>query len=58
MLAGERVSTAMAVASPPKERISRSTVLMVDCGELGSGGNGLVEAASDVLFAATTTGRG
>ena len=35
-----RVSTAIAVASPPASRISRSTVLMVDCWEFGSGGNG------------------
>ena len=49
------MSTATAVASPPTSRISRSTVLIVDCGELGSGGNGFALEASEVLFAATTT---
>lgn len=48
------VSTAMAVASPPASLISRSTVLIVDCWEFGSGGNGSKEA-SLVDFAATTT---
>lgn len=41
---------------PPFSRISRSTVEMVDAEELGSGGKGEQEEASDVLFAATTTG--
>lgn len=51
----------MAVAVPPpppgigSSLISRSTVLMVECLELGSGGNGLVCCAFDVDFAATTT---
>lgn len=43
------------MASPPASLISRSTVLMVDCGELGFGGNGTVLLASEVVFAATTT---
>lgn len=54
-LSNSRVSTASAVAVPPASLISRSTVLMVDCGELGSGGNGDAVAASLVVFAATTT---
>ncbi len=45
----------MAVARPPASRISRSTVLMVDCCELGSGGKGFVMDASLVDFAAMTT---
>lgn len=49
------MSAAIAVASPPASLISRSTVLMVDCGELGCGGNGTVLLASEVVFAATTT---
>jgi hypothetical protein len=56
MLPGSRVSTAMAVACPPASLISRSTVLIVDCGEFGAGGNGFVAYASEVDFAATTTG--
>lgn len=55
MLSKSRVSTWMAETSPPASRISRATVLMVDCGELGSGGKGDALEASDVLFAATTT---
>jgi hypothetical protein len=47
----------MAVASPPAERISRSTVDMVDAGEFGSGGKGVVVEASEVDFAATMTVR-
>jgi len=50
-----RVSTAIEIASPPASLISRSTVLMVDCGEFGSGGNGCVLLASDVVLAATAT---
>jgi len=50
-----RVSTAMEIALPPTSLISRSTVLMVDCGEFGSGGNGRVLLASDVVLAATAT---
>lgn len=45
-----RVSTGSATESPPASRISRSTVLMVDCGELGSGGNRVVFAASEVVL--------
>ena len=48
----------MAIASPPASVISRQTVLMVECGELGSGGNGVILAALEVLFAETTTGLG
>ena len=36
--------------------ISRSTVLMVEEGELGSGGKGVVLDASEVVFAASITG--
>lgn len=50
------MSTGMATAEPPASRISRATVEIVDEGELGSGGKGRVRDASDVLFAATTTG--
>jgi len=49
------VSTGSAVAVPPASLISLSTVLMVDCGELGSGGKGDAVAASLVDFAATMT---
>jgi hypothetical protein len=45
----------MAVAVPPEDRISRSTVEMVDCCELGSGGKGCALEASEVDLAATTT---
>ena len=41
-LSKSRVSIWMALASPPASRISRATVLMVDCGEFGSGGNGAI----------------
>jgi hypothetical protein len=58
MLASERVSTGMAVAVPPAERISRATVDMVEAEELGSGGKGWVRAASEVDFADTTTAWG
>lgn len=57
MLSGSLVSTEMAVACPPASLISRSTVLIVDCWEFGSGGNGFVAYASEVDFAATTTRR-
>lgn len=46
----------MAVASPPDSWISRATVEMVELGELGSGGNGAVSYALEVVFADTTTG--
>lgn len=36
--------------------ISRSTVLIVEEGELGSGGKGVVLDASEVVFAASITG--
>lgn len=49
------MSTAIAVASPPASTISRATVLIVEYVELGSGGNGKVLLASEVVFAATTT---
>lgn len=45
----------MAVASPPASRISRSTVLMVEEAELGSGGNVERSEAFEVVLAATTT---
>jgi hypothetical protein len=48
----------MAVASPPARVISRATVVMVDCGELGCGGKGesLARSGSGVVdLAATTT---
>jgi hypothetical protein len=48
----------MAVASPPARVISRATVVMVERGELGSGGKGdiLARSASGVMdLAATTT---
>ena len=54
-LSKSRVSTGSAVAVPPASLISLSTVLMVDCGELGSGGKGDAVAASLVDFAATMT---
>lgn len=50
-----RVSTGIAVAVPPTSWISRSTVLIVDAEELGSGGKGAVLDAFPVLLAATTT---
>ena len=49
------VSTAIATASPPASRISRSTVLIVDWEEFGSGGKGDVLLASEVVLAETTT---
>ena len=55
MLVKSRVSTVMAVASPPDSWISRQTVEMVDAEEFGSGGKGEHLEASDVDFAATTT---
>lgn len=55
MLAKSRTSTATAVASFPASLISRSTVLIVDMDEFGSGGKGTVLDASLVDFAATTT---
>lgn len=59
MLETSRVSTLMAVACPPASRISRVTVLIVDCGEFGSGGKGVPAwYASLVDLAATTTGGG
>jgi hypothetical protein len=45
----------MAVASPPASWISRTTVLIVDCEEFGSGGNGDALDASETVLAATTT---
>ena len=55
-LSGSRVSTRIAVAAPPDSRTSRSTVLMVDWGEFGSGGKGWDGLyASLVVLAATTT---
>ena len=51
----DRTSTAIAVALAPASIISLSTVLMVDCAELGSGGNGDTFEASEEVFAATTT---
>jgi hypothetical protein len=45
----------MDAAWPPASRISRSTVLMVEDGEFGSGGNGVVLLASEVVFAASIT---
>lgn len=41
-LAKSRTSTAKAAASPPASLISRSTVLMVDWGELGPGGKAVL----------------
>jgi hypothetical protein len=54
-LAGSRVSTGMAAASPPASLISRSTVLMVDCWEFGFGGHGFALDASEVVLPVTTT---
>ncbi len=58
MLEGERVSTAMGVAVPPAWVISRATVLMVEAGELGSGGKGTQVWGLEVVLADTTTGKG
>ena len=59
MDSGERTSHAIARAELPASWISRATVLIVDCGELGSGGNleaGMaVVEASEVVLAETTT---
>ena len=54
-----RTSTGRARAEPPEEVTSRATVLMVEAGELGSGGKeeAGMEAASEVVFAETTTAR-
>jgi len=49
------VSTGTAVASPPASLISLSTVLMVDCGEFGFGGNGFTREELLVDLAAMTT---
>ena len=58
MLVGERVSTAMGVAWPPALVISSATVLMVEAGELGSGGKGEQRWGLDVVLADTMTERG
>lgn len=50
-----RTSTGRADASPPDSRISRSTVLIVEYEEFGSGGKGTVSYALEVVLAATTT---
>jgi hypothetical protein len=55
MLAKSRTSTGSAVALRPREVISRATVLIVEAGELGSGGKGVHCVASEVVFAATMT---
>ena len=55
MLVGERVSTAMGVACPPKLVISSATVLMVERGELGSGGKGTQVWGLEVVLADTIT---
>lgn len=58
MLSYSVVSTGMAVASPPARVISRATVVMVDCGEFGSGGKGVSLSSwawGVVDLAATTT---
>ena len=55
MLAWFRTSTGMAMPSPSKASISRTTVLMVEAGELGSGGKGWQVEASEVVLAETTT---
>lgn len=44
MLSGKRTSTGIAVAMPPATMISRATVLIVEEGELGSGGKGVLGA--------------
>jgi hypothetical protein len=58
MLAAERVSTGSATAVPPSSWISRATVLMVEEGELGSGGKGWHVSGLEVVLAETTTGVG
>lgn len=52
-----RVSTAIAVAVPLcKSVISRATVLMVECEELGGGGKGMAGSCGfEVVLAAITT---
>ena len=55
MLEGSRVSTAIGVASRPESVISRATVLIVEEGELGSGGKGVQRVASEVVLAEMTT---
>ena len=55
MLDGERVSTAMGVAVPPVEVISSATVLIVEAGELGSGGKGTQVWGLEVVLADTMT---
>ena len=55
MLEKLRTSTGIAVALPPVEVISRTTVLIVDAGEFGSGGKGEHFEGSEVVFAATMT---
>ena len=44
------------MALRPREVISRATVLIVEAGEFGLGGKGEHCVASEVVFAATTTG--
>lgn len=52
---GSRTSTATAAAWPPASWISRATVVIVEAGELGSGGKGIVCVASEIVFAASIT---
>lgn len=54
----ERTSQGRARAEWPDSVISRTTVLMVEEGELGEGGNWErgMRVASDVVLAETTTG--
>ena len=54
----ERTSQGRARAECPDSVISRTTVLMVEEGQLGEGGNWEVgmRVASDVVLAETTTG--
>lgn len=49
-------STTIDEAWPPALRFSRSTVLIFDCEEFGSGRNGLVLYASENVLAASITG--
>lgn len=51
------MSQGIARASPPANAISWATVLIVDCGELGSGGKEVRLDGSEVDFAETTTWR-
>jgi hypothetical protein len=55
MLSGERTSTWMGVAVPPRERISWVTVVMVEAEDLGSGLTGMGLDGSLAVLAATTT---